>query len=148
MLVRNWTLLYTRIDLGTWTKFLKRKLWNISFSLLAVSMETMLTLSDKPSTSYRSHLRDPKTVLEHPKLPLSCLSHVIKWQAPSQTQTGRRTDKYAPSPFALLSQAVTSCGTVWCRLVWVDYPFERPASWRRVAFEKWQNAFYSLWISI
>lgn len=39
----------------------------------------------------------------------------------SQTQTGRRTDKYALSPFALLGQAVTSCGAVWYCLVRVVY---------------------------
>lgn len=65
----------------------------------------MLTLSDKAFTSYRSHLGDPKTVLEHPKPSLSCLSDVIRWQAPSQAQT----DKYGPSTLAVLSLAVTSC---------------------------------------
>lgn len=95
---RDWSVLYSCIDRPPfwrepWTKCLKCKLWNLSFPLLAVSMETMLMLSDKPSTSYRSHLRDPKTVLEYPKLPLSRLSDVIKWQAPlKHRQADRQTN--------------------------------------------------------
>lgn len=107
-----------------WTKCLKCKLWNLSFPLLAVSVETMLTLSDKPSTSYRSHLRDPKTVLEYPKLPLSRLSDVIKWQAPlKHRQADGRTNMPCLRSLssAWLWQAVGWYGVVWLR---ADYPFK------------------------
>lgn len=59
-------------------------------STSGVSVETISPLSDKSSTSYRSHLCDPKTVFEYPKLPLSRLSDVIKWQAPLKLRQADR----------------------------------------------------------
>lgn len=121
---RNWSVLSfctdcTPLYTGPWTKCLKCKLWNVSFPLLAVSVETMLTLSDKPSTSYRSHLRDPKTVFEYPKPPLSRLSDVIKWQAPlkhrqadGQTNMPRLHSLSSARPW----QAVVRYGIVWLGL--------------------------------
>lgn len=62
----------------------------------------MLTLSDKPSTSYTSHPRDPKTVLEYPKPPLSRLSDVIKRRAPpARRQPTDRQDATSPSARAV-----------------------------------------------
>lgn len=125
---RDWSFLCSCTDRPPfwgqpWTNSPKCKLWNLSFPLLAVSMETMLMLSDKPSTSYRSHLRDPKTVLEYPKLPLSRLSDVIKWQAPlNHRQADRQTNM---SPLARFSQAVTNSAMEWHCLVWADYPFNQ-----------------------
>lgn len=96
-------------------KMSKSKLWNSGFALVAVDVETMATLSDKPSTSYRSHLGDSKTVLEYPKPLLSRLSDVIKWQAPLHF---RQADGHTKmSPFAVLRQAevwdCSVCVSIW-----------------------------------
>lgn len=75
----------------------------------------MLTLSDKPSTSYRSHLRDPKTVLEYPKPLLSRLSDVIKWQAPL---IHRQADGQTNMPcLHSLPSARPWQAVLWCSIV-------------------------------
>ncbi len=95
----------------------------------------MLMLSDKLSTSYRSRLHDPTTVPEYPKLPLSRLSDVIKWQAPLKH---RQADGQTNMPrLHSLSSAWLWQAVGWCDIVWfgVVYPFDEPATWSAAGFE-------------
>lgn len=146
---RDWSFLYSCTDRPPfwgqpWTNSLKRKLWNLSFPLLAASVETMLMLSDKPCTSYRSHLRDPKTVLEYPKLPLSRLSDVIKWQAPLKH---RQADRQTNMPCLHSLASTRPWQTLrWYGIVWFGQIIHstRPATWRTAGSYKNKTRFLAV----